>query len=322
MAQSCDPPEEEKIALEKVESAFKRELHTASSMAEEVERWVEDAEGIFTISEIARELNYVNDTAKMNNLRIIIKRLKDDDHITPHGSRRGVYRKVDKEIIKVDFLGVTPKTVWVALPFDLHNHIKIYPGNIILVAGEKDAGKTAILLNIAMMNMHAWSVHYFNSEMGVDELIVRASLFEDYDLDDIAQHLNAYTKADNFVDVIKPGAGNLNIVDFLELHDEFYKMGGLINEIYRKLDGAICVIAIQKNPGTDYGIGGARSVEKPRLVLACSPGEVKITVAKNWKGPINPRGKMIRYKLINGCIIRPYENELVPMDDDIREPYR
>ncbi len=84
-------------------------------------------------------------------------------------------------------------------------------------------------------------VHYFSSEMGALELKDRFSKFD--------RPLNSWKvkfkeRASNFADVIKPDA--INIIDFLEVHDEFYKIGGLIKDIYDKLTTGIAVIAIRK----------------------------------------------------------------------------
>ncbi|MCP3681650.1 MAG: hypothetical protein GY861_03075 [bacterium] len=75
----------------------------------------------------------------------------------------------------------------------------------------------------------------------------------------------------------------------------------MITEIHRKLEGAIAVICIQKNPGTDVGLGGYMTLDKPRLALAIKPGIIKIVKAKNFKEGKNPNGLQIKYKLHSGC---------------------
>ena len=86
---------------------------------------------------------------------------------------------------------------------------------------------------------------------------------------------------ENFADVIQPGKGKINIIDFLELYDNFYEISGKLADIHKKLNGAIAIVALQKNPGNDFGLGGYRSLEKPRLALAVSPGILK-TLLKCW----------------------------------------
>jgi len=111
----------------------------------------------------------------------------------------------------------------------------------------------------------------------------------------------AWERNDNFADVIRSGKGKLNVIDFLELYEDFWIVGKRIDEIYRKLDGALAIIAIQKNPNCDFGLGGRRSIEKARLAISMENNSLKILKAKNWRTPENPNGKMIKFRLVDGC---------------------
>ena len=96
----------------------------------------------------------------------------------------------------------------------------------------------------------------------------------------------------------------MNIVDYLEMHDQFYLVSKHLSEIYNKLDGAICIIALQKSPGQDDGRGGSFTREKPVLSLAISPGKAKITKLKEWNEQAvdsNPNRKEYHFKLVDGC---------------------
>jgi hypothetical protein len=139
--------------------------------------------------------------------------------------------------------------------------------------------------------------------MGGSELKKRLSLFPN--TIPSQWQFKAWERSDNFSDVIKPGKSRINIIDFLEIHDEFYKVGGQLAEIHKKLKGAIAIVALQKNAGSDTGLGGFRGLEKPRLYLAMSPSKLKIVKAKNWKSSDNPNGKVIRFKVAQGCIFKP-----------------
>ena len=147
-----------------------------------------------------------------------------------------------------------------------------------------------------MLNMSSHRIHYFSSEMGSIELRDRLSKF---DLPLTAWKFDPRERSSNFADVI--AADEINIIDFLEIHDEFYRVGAMIKEIFDKLKSGIAIIALQKNPNTDYGLGGLRSLEKARLYLAMEPGRIKIVKAKNWAGQENPNGLMLDFKLVQGC---------------------
>lgn len=164
---------------------------------------------------------------------------------------------------------------------------------------------TCLMLNILAENVHwGWDMHYFNSEMSAGELKKRLLKFDYKGLDDWG--FKAYERAEDFQDVIVPGKKSLNVIDFLEVHDEFYIIGRKIKEIHDRLDGGVAIIALQKNPGADAGLGGFRSLEVARLALSVDYGKVKIVKAKNFRQPeLNPNSMVRDFKILHGSQIIP-----------------
>ena len=115
--------------------------------------------------------------------------------------------------------------------------------------------------------------------MGGAEFKLRAEKF----LDIMPEEWNIkfYERSSGFQDVIKPGSGNLNIIDFFEIHDNFFKISESLSAIHQKLNGGLAVIAIQKAPGADLGRGGTFSLEKARLYVSLDYGKAKIITATN-----------------------------------------
>ncbi len=152
------------------------------------------------------------------------------------------------------------------------------------------------------MNMKKFKVNYFSSEMGPVELKERLSKFEN-PLSDFKK-VKWLERSGNFADVIKPD--EVNIIDFLEMTDNFYLIAQYIKEIFDKLSTGIAIIAIQKNPGQTLGLGGGRSIEKARLYLSMDAGRLRIEKGKNWANPtVNPNGLEINFKLVQGCRFKP-----------------
>ena len=97
----------------------------------------------------------------------------------------------------------------------------------------------------------------------------------------------------------------INIIDYLEVTgeegSEFYKVGGFIKHIFDKLNKGIAIIGLQKNRGVDFGLGGMRGLEKPRLYMTMQPGLIKIIKAKNWVDSMtNPNGLQLNFKWFQG----------------------
>ena len=148
--------------------------------------------------------------------------------------------------------------------------------------------------------MRKYDVHYFSSELGKGGFKRRADKFPDITVDQ--WKVNFHSQVANFADVNEPGEGNLNIIDYLEVYDKFYLVSKYLADIYSKLDGAVAVIGLQKDPNSDDGRGGSFTREKPVLSLALSFGKAKITKLKEWQeGLDNPNGEVYHFKLVDGC---------------------
>lgn len=266
-----------------------------------IERWARLAPGEFHSADVDRDLDIRETCAKIDRT-IALENLVGLGILQRVGNRRGWYRPSQTDLVKMDFIETKEAPVDIWLPFRLNKMVSIMPGNIIQISGEKNSGKTALMLNFIKNNMHQWKVHYFNSEMGAGELRLRLSLAENMGLRD--WKFAAYERYNNFGEVVFPGEGNLNIIDFLETHDDFYRMGQFMREIHEALHGAIAVVVVQKNKGNEFGLGGARTEEKPRLILNLEPGKMKVKMAKNWRSQTNPNGMCIDYHIINGFKLR------------------
>lgn len=305
LALSCNPPFSLKEIPAKIESALKRVTKRDINLTEEVERWVSVTDGDFSVTDCYKAVQSVTGVTNRDTVRQILKRLKDTGAIEKVGSKDGVYRRIENQCDDIDFLNAPSSEFDIRYPFEIESYVVTHPGNIVVVAGAPNSGKTAFLLNLVEKNMDRHDIQYFSSEMGAVELRDRLSKFK--------KPLTSWCfspkeRSSNFADVIRPDS--INIIDYLELHEDFWKVGGMIKEIFDKLNKGIAVIALQKNPGTNYGLGGARSLEKARLYLSMDSHKIRIEKGKNWANPsLNPNGLEAEYKLVNGCqfiITRPW----------------
>ena len=267
--------------------------------SEEIKSWILASPGEFSIRDLDYDLNFQNLDEKELRTRILEKFVAEKV-LSREGKRRGYYRPYKSDLEKMDFRNADNKFLDVWLPFKLHELVGLLPGNIVIVAGEPNAGKTALLLNLIKNNRNRFDVHYFNSEMGSGELKTRLAKFDDFP--SAEWKFNAYHRDSDFEDVIFKGPKSLNVIDFLEVHDNSYLIGEKIKKIQESLDGALAIIAVQRNKNADYGLGGQRTMEKARLVINISPGTMQITKAKNFVNPdINPNWMKVNFKLVNGC---------------------
>jgi hypothetical protein len=255
----------------------------------------------FTIQGILAWLG-IKAAAEKEDVDAVIARMEGDGIITRVGTKHGVYRGVDQnpQVMQLWQKDMTPLKI--VLPLNLHRIVNLYSRNVILVAGEKDAGKTAFSLNVAWMNRDTVKVQYFNSEMGVMELQKRLDMFS-YPRDEW-QKITWIERASRFEDFIDPEG--LNIIDFLEVGADAYAVVEDIKRVFDRLTTGLLLIVMQKRSYKEFAVGGEATLEKSRLAVNLEhrkgQGNVcKITVAKNWTGLIkHPRGMECQYKVHMG----------------------
>lgn len=294
LAAQCVPPFPEREAERKVESAVQRAWRRDHSLVDEVKEYLEVTRGLFNVTEVTRALQLVTKEDR-NNLRVILHRLVQDEKIERHPKRDGVFRKVIHESTPLDWINAPVETVDLWLPFDLHNVVSIYKKNVLVIAGEKDSGKTAMMLNLIAMNQNKWDVKYFTNEMGASELKLRLSKFEDVK----DWKFKASERTSHFSDVISPNA--LNLIDYLDPGEAAYRIAGQLNDIFEKLVDGIAIVAIQKSKYKELGRGSDYGLQLARLYLTIGNNQIKIVSAKNWKSIKNPNGLVLDFKLRNGC---------------------
>ncbi len=299
----CNPPFPLKDIEDKIQSALRRSETRDRNLSQEVRQYISLTSGYFSLTDLHNSLQLLTPEQK-NNLYQIVHRLQKEGFIEKYGQKNGVFRRVDNEVQVMDFLNARTDEFEIRWPLEIESQCKVYPGNIIVVAGSKSAGKTAFLLNVIKENMAQHDIVYLNSEMGDPELKVRLELFENVPLNSwkFAPIIRHTSWADVITDHKK-----LWIVDYLEMpSDRLHLVADEIRAIHSKLKDGICIIGLQKIGGRDTGRGDTFTLDKSRLYLSLDHGRIKIVDAKAWRDSgNNPRGKIRHFKIVNGSRFIP-----------------
>lgn len=249
-------------------------LPPSGDFYEHVKAWVTASPGIVSLSDIDREFGFKSpEQRKMRSE--FVSRMSREGLVDDKTSRRNTIRVRNLEEKKIVLGSSVYDCFKCVLPFELEKYVEITQKNIIVIAGETNTGKTAILLDLAYRNQsfcpHDGKMTYFSSEMGEQEINRRSlSLGKPSDWASV----EFVDRSSNFDDLIRsdPARRNgINFVDYLEPPDgEAFRVGNDIKKIYDSLDKGICIIAIQKKPGVEHGVGGFDTLSKARLYLMLS----------------------------------------------------
>ncbi len=307
LAENCNPPFPEKEVEIKIQSVIQRSETKIDNIAREIKEWVLATEGNFLTTDCQRELHLTTKEQK-KAANAALSRLVAEKIIERHGDKRGNYRRVENQIEEIDFKDSDSRAVDVKWPFQIESLVKLHPGSLIVIAGEQNAGKTAFLLNFVKMNMNRGKeIYYASSEFGGEELKERLLNFEEMSIEDWNFHF--FNRDSNFADTIQPN--DINIIDYLEVTDAFYLVGGMLKDIWAKLDRGIAIVATQKSSNSSEGRGKSFSLEKARLALNVMDNypagqTLQIRKAKNYVDKAkNPNWLEIGFKIYGGCVLTP-----------------
>lgn len=258
----------------KIKSAMDRADRKERNLAQEVSDFVAVTNGYFSVTSCYSVLQTVTKQDK-TTIRVALNRLKDKGIIERHATQDGIYRRVEKDFEFINFDENEPDEVEypVKLPLGLNDVAEVSQGNIILVAGEFNAGKTAFLLNVLRHNKGKLPIRYISSEMKKSEFKKRFASFvlpmSFWMQDEMTEYI---LKSFDFHTCIKPEA--LNIIDYMEFKDSDYTKGAeYLTQIHDKLTTGIAIVAIQKKEGQRMPRSGDMIVEKPRLAISLSKYE-------------------------------------------------
>ena len=250
------------------------------SMAAKVEAFVKSSEGMsFTLRDVYEACDAR--TAKdKNTARAHLRRMSQSDVTPIRKEKNSSYRYIDVSLDSsssflasdvTSLLAGEPQEFKISLPLGLDALVRLFPKNLILVAGVSSTGKTAILLDIARRNMAAPSggPHYLMSEMCGVELAARLKAMPAETAQQMARactFVECERDFDMYVKYRNPDG--INIIDYLNADgDNFLYVSQWINDIHLATKGGVNVIAIQKLAGKTHGVGGGHTESKPRLYM-------------------------------------------------------
>src|SRR3990167_7226138 len=277
-----------------------------------IRNWVRGAKGKWwTTDELDYDLGIRTVEAKSAR-RVVLFRLRNEGMIESHARLNKMFRTKDPTLARMDFKNA-PRNPGLDLrwPLQIETLVQMFPGNIAVIAGTQDSGKTAMMLSLIHLNQDRFDMYYFCSEMSDTDLRYRLEMF-DRDIDD--WKFQASYRVTDFADVIEPDA--VNLIDFLELTDDAHMVNKYLTEIHNRLTTGIAVVGLQKKENLrkgdnyKYGKGAEGTAEKPRLYVTLDKtlqgGIAKIVKGKNWADRVrNPNGLQLEYRIAAGCDFIP-----------------
>mgnify|MGYP001613078577 CR=1 FL=1 len=222
-----------------------------------------------TLKELRAELNILPGTKSFDLIRSIIFQLAEQKIVRSLGIR-GEYKVITQVEPVPVFAEALPPPAIVMFPRDLDTHfemdfaedIVLRQGDLILLAGRSNFGKTALCMNFCAENIDQHPVLMGNEYTTIDNKPSPRFLLRIENMDWVkwrdesgrAKFTLLPVRADYAEHIVKD---RINIIDWINIDTgEHFLIGPIMEAIKRELGKGIGIIAIQKAEGAESGRGG------------------------------------------------------------------
>jgi putative DNA primase/helicase len=214
--------------------------------------WVASSKGKFSTVDIDRELGILPGELKYRSKAIydLLKSgvLEQDD------SKSTVYRARDCTVNVMDISKIQEDDhvpFW--LPFDLGGVVSLSPRNIVMIAGEQNAGKTTMALetlrgNIEMYGNSGKKFYYFTSEMSEAELKSTVTRFGRVDDFENCTFIDRQFEPYDLIKSDKDMQDGIVFIDYLETRNgDYSKTVSEVQKLYEAMGKGIAFVLAQRS---------------------------------------------------------------------------
>ncbi|WP_136808730.1 PriCT-2 domain-containing protein [Desulfosediminicola flagellatus] len=293
-----------------------------------VDQFIDNSSGKFCSNDVT---NYVSAHSRADKQAVYqkLERLVKSKKIRKLKGGVGRYETIGVEVDVIDFDEADATPVELPLPLGLDKMVNIHRGDIVLIQGESNAGKTMILMwvlnELLTATYNPISLTRYKDVRDLSEkpyryLVTEGRMEYKNRMESFGSRpVKDWTKQCDFIDRSDyPGLhhqvtleNGITFIDYLDIEKDFYEAPMLINEIDRRLNDGIAIIAMQKSPGKDFAIGGAQVIAKPRLVITLenrTTGGARLILAKakhSTDYSNKPQGLYMDFEITKDCRIIP-----------------
>ncbi len=188
----------------------------------------------------------------------------------------------------------------------LWDNIVVSPGDLIVLGGETNKGKTQFIFNLVWDNMDAFPVTLMgNAEYTASKFKRRTKnmtwanpLKEDgtpkFELIRVTEDWKYYLRPDN-----------LCLIDWISLEGDFYRIGKLLEAMKSKMRKGVLVVSLQKGEGKTQAVGGHFTEDPADIYITLQQGHLTLKKVKEPRpGTLNLNGTIWAYELYGGTEFR------------------
>jgi len=272
-----------------------------------VERWLEVHKGeTFDLDLICRQLQIT----ERENRHFVVQKLSYEVQAGKLEKSNRIYRYINKDKEYINWYdSEVEQTINIQWPkgrdgtkFGFDGYVCISPGDIIVVAGVSNMGKTTFAQNFLWENMDNYSCVLMGNEYTPVKFKRRISRMTwNNPIDENGKpKFDLIRRLENWADIVEPD--KITIIDWIALPaNELYNIGHVIQGIQSKVGNGVALIVLQKDEASSLGRGRAFSEELSSLYLTIDKGRITVRKAKEWFNH-NPNREIYGFDIANGGV--------------------
>ena len=264
---------------------------------EEVRNFLEPMQGQkITLDELRDEFNILKGTKSYPAMRVIASRLCEQKVLKRLSSRKEfrVLQKIepvnwwDDEIDTEPINFLWPQSHEDHSEFGFEEILEVFPGDMVLIAGASNYGKTTLALNLLGENLGLMPSVLMGSEYTAADGKISPKFKRRMGrmswvnwVEDGKPRFQLYPIGADYEDYVQ--SGFLNYIDWISLPGEYYMIDAVMKAIKDRVGEGMGIAVIQKNPGSEYGEGGPRTERYADVYLTVDPygvSESMVTIGK------------------------------------------
>jgi hypothetical protein len=280
-------------------------LYKAASAA--VDSWLELHAGeTFDLDIICRQLE-IHEAAKRKLISIKLAYEVSTGKLEKHNR---IYTIVNNVVRIIDWVKVdADNTLSIKWPcshldsseFDFENHIVVSQGDLIVLAGVSNMGKSTFAQNFLFENMDAHPSQLMVNEYNPGKFKRRISKMDWINplKEDGTPKFKMIERLADWKYAIEPDW--INIIDWINMSDgDFWKIGSVMEGIQGRLNKGIAVIVLQKSDAKELGTGGQYSEHLASVYFTLDFNRLTARKVKEHDSTMNPNGKTYGFEIVEG----------------------
>jgi hypothetical protein len=274
-----------------------------------VRQYIDEHNGdSFDLDTICRHIQVTERDAR-RYVCIELARKIDQEKLEKVSTSRGPLYKVLSlyNEVKIDWMNANDKDIFPLLWPAAHDdpsyfpwdNVMVSPGDLIVLGGETNKGKTCLCLNIVWDNMDAYPVTLMgNAEYSAAKFKRRTKNMTWRDpAKDGKPKFELIRVTEDWKYSLRPD--NINIIDWISLEGDFYRIGKLLEAMKSRMRGGVLIVSLQKGEGKAQAVGGHFTEDPADIYITMQAGHLTLKKVKEWKAP-NPNGTLWAYDIIDG----------------------